>query len=118
MLRTSQCGAPGAPRREFLAVDDLADACVFVMKYYSDGEIINIGTGRDVTIKEFATYVADVVGYEGRIVFDRTRPDGMPQKLLDVSKLTRLGWRARTSLKDGLAQAYRDFVESGVVRQN
>jgi GDP-L-fucose synthase len=103
----------GAPRREFLAVDDLADGCVFVLKHYSAQEMINIGTGEDVTIAEFAACVADVVGYEGEIVFDRTRPDGMPQKLLDVSKLTRLGWQARTPLRDGLAQAYRAFVADG-----
>jgi GDP-L-fucose synthase len=108
----------GAPRREFLAVDDLADACVFVIKYYSDADMINIGTGRDITIREFAACVADVVGYEGEIVFDHTRPDGMPQKLLDVSKLTKLGWRARTSLRDGLVHAYRDFVANGGTRRN
>jgi len=87
-----------------MAVDDLADACVFVMKYYSDSEMINIGTGRDLTIKEFATYVAHVVGYDGKIVFDRNRPDGVPQKLLDVSKLTRLGWQTKTSLREGLVE--------------
>ena len=103
----------GAPRREFMAVDDLADACVFVMKHYSDAEMINIGTGKDITIKEFAACVADVVGYGGEIVFDPTRPDGVPQKLLDVSKLGKLGWRAKTLLRDGLRHAYRDFVASG-----
>jgi GDP-L-fucose synthase len=102
----------GAPRREFMAVDDLADACVFVLKHYSGPEMINIGTGRDITIREFASCVADVVGYEGDIVFDHTRPDGMPQKLLDVSKLTALGWRAGTSLRDGLVAAYGDFVKT------
>ena len=108
----------GAPKREFLAVDDLADACVFVMKYYSDADMINIGTGSDITIKEFAACVADVVGYEGEIVFDHTRPDGMPRKLLDVAKLTKLGWRARTSLRDGLAHSYRDFVANATTRQH
>ena len=103
----------GAPRREFMAVDDLADACVFVMKHYSDAEMINIGTGKDITIKEFAACVADVVGYEGEIAFDPTRPDGVPQKLLDVSKLGKLGWRAKTPLRDGLRHAYRDFVAGG-----
>jgi GDP-L-fucose synthase len=100
----------GRPRREFLAVDDLADACVFVMKHYSDEHIINIGTGSDLTIEEFAGCVADVVGYAGEIVFDHTRPDGAPQKLLDVTRLAGLGWRARTSLRDGLRLAYRDFI--------
>ena len=103
----------GAPRREFMAVDDLADACVFVMKHYSDAEMINIGTGKDITIKEFAACVADIVGYEGEIAFDSTRPDGVPQKLLDVSKLGKLGWRAKTPLRDGLRHAYRDFVAGG-----
>jgi GDP-L-fucose synthase len=100
----------GRPRREFMAVDDLADACVFVLKHYSDEHILNIGTGNDLTIKEFAACVADVVGYTGKIVFDPARPDGTPQKLLDVSRLAALGWRARTPLRDGLKLAYRDFV--------
>jgi GDP-L-fucose synthase len=99
----------GKPRREFLAVDDLADACVFALKHYSGDRFVNVGTGRDVTIAEFARVVADVVGYEGEIVFDTSRPDGTPQKLLDVSLLTKLGWTARTGLRDGLAAAYRDF---------
>src|SRR5215472_1843541 len=85
----------GKPRREFLAVDDLADACVFAMKTYSGDEFLNVGTGKDITIAEFAQLVAEVVGYTGRIVFDTARPDGPPQKLLDVSRLTALGWRAK-----------------------
>jgi GDP-L-fucose synthase len=105
----------GKPRREFLAVDDLADACVFALKHYSGDRFLNVGTGRDLTIAEFARLVADVVGYDGEIVFDATRPDGAPQKLLDVSRLTRLGWTARTGLRDGLAAAYRDF-QSGAGR--
>jgi GDP-L-fucose synthase len=99
----------GTPRREFLAVDDLADACVFVMKHYSGDGFLNIGIGEDVTIAEFARLVADVVGYHGQIVFDTTRPDGTPRKLLDVAKLTALGWRAKTQLRDGLEAAYVDF---------
>jgi GDP-L-fucose synthase len=99
----------GKPRREFLAVDDLADACVFALKHYSGDRFLNVGTGRDLTIADFARLVADVVGYEGEIVFDTARPDGAPQKLLDVSRLTQLGWTARTGLRDGLAAAYRDF---------
>jgi GDP-L-fucose synthase len=109
-------GAPGAvvwgtgtPRREFLAADDLADACVFVMKHYSADGFLNIGTGEDIAIVDFARLVADVVGYRGKIVFDPTRPDGAPRKLLDVSKLAALGWRARTPLRQGLAAAYADF---------
>jgi GDP-L-fucose synthase len=103
----------GRPRREFLAVDDLADACVFALKNYSDDRFLNVGTGRDMTIAEFATMVADVVGYRGDIVFDASRPDGAPQKLLDVSRLTKLGWTARTELRAGIAAAYRDFLDGG-----
>jgi GDP-L-fucose synthase len=100
----------GAPLREFLAVDDLADACVFVMKYYSDVSFLNIGSGEEITIADFARLVAEVVGYHGEIVFDRLRPDGMPRKLLDSSKLNALGWRARIPLRDGLRQMYTDFI--------
>jgi GDP-L-fucose synthase len=105
----------GKPRREFMAVDDLADACVFVLKNYSGDHFLNVGTGRDVTIAEFAKLVADVVGYSGEIVFDTSRPDGMPRKLLDVSRLTKLGWTARTDLRAGLAAAYQDF-QAGAAR--
>jgi GDP-L-fucose synthase len=100
----------GTPRREFLAVDDLADACVFVMKHYSGDAFVNVGTGEDITIAEFARLVAEVVGYEGKFTFDTSRPDGTPQKLLDVSKLASLGWRARTPLRAGLEAAYADFL--------
>ncbi|MGC2451939.1 MAG: GDP-L-fucose synthase [Pseudolabrys sp.] len=100
----------GQPRREFLAVDDLADACVFVLKNYSGTKFLNVGTGKDITISEFAQLVADVVGYRGRFIFDTSRPDGAPQKLLDVSELTRLGWSAKTKLRDGIAEAYSDFL--------
>jgi GDP-L-fucose synthase len=100
----------GRPRREFLAVDDLADACVFVLKNYSDDLFLNVGTGWDLTIADFAKLVADVVGYSGDIVFDTSRPDGAPQKLLDVSRLAKLGWTARTELRAGIAAAYRDYL--------
>jgi GDP-L-fucose synthase len=103
----------GTPRREFLAVDDLADACVFVMKHYSGEEFLNVGTGADVTIADFARLVAEIVGYNGSLAFDTSRPDGTPQKLLDVSRLAALGWRARTPLREGLAAAYADFLEGG-----
>jgi GDP-L-fucose synthase len=99
----------GAPRREFLAVDDLADACVFVMKFYSELEFVNIGTGEDITIVEFARLVADVVGYRGTIAFDASQPDGAPRKLLDVSRINTLGWRASTPLRQGLRHMYADF---------
>jgi GDP-L-fucose synthase len=100
----------GTPRREFLYVDDLADACIHLMKTYSSGELVNIGTGEDITIAEFAHVVARVVGYQGEISFDPSRPDGTPRKLLDVERLARLGWRARTSLEEGIKLAYRAFL--------
>jgi GDP-L-fucose synthase len=100
----------GAPRREFLHVDDMADACVHLMKTYSSDELVNIGTGEDITIAEFAHVVAAAVGYQGRISFDPSRPDGTPRKLLDISRLARLGWRARTSLEDGIRLAYRSYL--------
>jgi GDP-L-fucose synthase len=103
----------GTPLREFMAVDDLADACIFLMKQYSGEEIVNVGSGQEVTIKEFADIVAQVVGYVGKISFDTSRPDGAPRKLLDVSKLTGLGWRAETPLRRGIEAAYNDFMTSG-----
>jgi GDP-L-fucose synthase len=102
----------GTPRREFLYVDDMADACVHLMKTYSSAELVNIGTGEDITIAEFARVVADIVGYSGEISFDTTRPDGTPRKLLDVSRLAKLGWRATTSLQDGLTRAYAAYQAS------
>jgi GDP-L-fucose synthase len=100
----------GTPRREFLYVDDMADACIHLTKTYSDKDLINIGTGEDVTIAEFARAVADVVGYAGAISYDPSRPDGTPRKLLDVGRLTSLGWRAQTSLQDGLRHAYSAYL--------
>jgi GDP-L-fucose synthase len=100
----------GTPRREFLYVDDLADACIHLMKNYSQPELINIGTGEDITIAEFARAVAAAVGYTGEISFDTSRPDGTPRKLLDVSRLAKLGWRATTSLQDGIRLAYKAFL--------
>lgn len=100
----------GTPRREFLFVDDLADACIFVLENYSEEEHLNVGTGEDVTIAEFAELVAGTTGYRGSIAFDPSRPDGTPRKLLDVSKLAALGWRAKTPLRDGLGRTYADFV--------
>jgi GDP-L-fucose synthase len=103
----------GKPRREFLFVDDLADACVFLVKNYSDAGFLNVGAGADLSIAEFAQMVADTVGFKGGFKFDASRPDGAPQKLLDVSKLAALGWRARTDLRTGLAAAYADFLAHG-----
>jgi GDP-L-fucose synthase len=100
----------GTPRREFLYVDDLADACVHLMERDYDGPLVNVGTGEDVTIRELAETVMQIVGFSGRIVFDNSKPDGMPRKLLDVSRLAALGWRARTVLRDGIARSYADFA--------
>lgn len=96
----------GTPRREFLYVDDLADACVHLIERDYDGPLVNIGTGEDVTIRELAEVVTQVVGFHGRIVFDGTKPDGTPRKLLDVSRLAALGWRAHTDLHEGIRAAY------------
>jgi len=103
----------GEPRREFLYVDDLADACVFVLKNYSEPEILNIGVGHDLSIADFARTVAKVVGFTGAITFDASKPDGMPRKLVDVTRLNALGWKATTSLEDGLRLAYADFLAGG-----
>jgi GDP-L-fucose synthase len=100
----------GTPRREFLYVDDMADACVQLMKVYSEAELINIGTGEDITIAEFARVVARAVGYAGTISFDPSRPDGTPRKLLDVGRLDKLGWRAKTPLEDGIRLAYQAYL--------
>ncbi|MGD0300232.1 MAG: GDP-L-fucose synthase [Bryobacteraceae bacterium] len=101
----------GNPRREFMHVDDLADAAVFLMRHYDDPGIINVGVGSDVTIRELAEMICRVTGFEGRLEFDASKPDGMPQKLLDVSRLAGLGWRARIGLKEGIADTYRWFLE-------
>jgi GDP-L-fucose synthase len=100
----------GTPRREFLYVDDFADACVFLLKNYSESQFINIGAGEDITIAEFAQVVAEVVGFRGKIVYDTSKPDGTPRKLVDVSRLSAMGWRAKVSLREGLGQAYADFL--------
>ena len=103
----------GRPKREFLAADDLGDACIFVMKHYSGEGFLNIGTGKEVSIGEFARLVAEIVGYRGKLVFDTSRPDGPPRKLLDVSKITALGWTAKTPLREGLQATYKDFLAHG-----
>jgi GDP-L-fucose synthase len=100
----------GKPRREFLFVDDLADACMFLLENYSGEQHVNVGSGQEVTIAQFAELVADVVGYRGRLVFEPSRPDGVPRKLLDSSKLTGMGWQARTPLRAGLERSYSAFL--------
>lgn len=102
----------GTPRREFLHVDDLADACVFLMNHYEDSEIINIGVGKDISISELAGVIKDIVGFKGAIRYDRSKPDGTPRKLLDVSKLQALGWRPKISLRQGIEMTYRWYVEN------
>ena len=103
----------GAPRRELLHVDDLADAALFLMERYAGERHVNVGTGRDLTVRALAEAIREVVGYRGRLVHDRTKPDGAPRKLLDVTRLAALGWRARIELRAGLAGTYRWFVEQG-----
>jgi len=100
----------GSPRREFLHVDDLADACAFLLRRPNPPDLINVGTGTDVTIRELTEIVAAVVGFTGRIVWDASKPDGTPRKLMDVGKLTALGWQARTALRDGVAATYASFL--------
>jgi GDP-L-fucose synthase len=103
----------GTPRREFLYSDDLADACVFLIQNYSGDEIVNIGVGVDITIKELAELIGKAVGYGGEIKWNTAMPDGTPRKLLDVSKLKKMGWQAQISLEDGIRMAYQDFKKRG-----
>lgn len=102
----------GTPLREFLYVDDLADACVYLMNTYSGNETVNLGTGKELSIKELSELVKKVVGFKGNITFDITKPDGTPRKLLDVSKLEKLGWKYKTELEDGIKLAYEDFLNN------
>jgi GDP-L-fucose synthase len=101
----------GRPQREFLHADDLADACAFLLQLEDPPDLVNVGCGTDVTIRELVEMVAEVVGYQGQIVWDKTKPDGTPRKLLDTTRLNQLGWQPRISLRDGLAQTYASFLE-------
>ncbi len=103
----------GSPRREFLHADDLADAALFLMKNYNDPGIINVGTGEDVTIRELAGLIGEIAGYRGRLVFDQSKPDGTPRKLLDVRRLNALGWKARIPLREGIRRTYEWYLERG-----
>lgn len=108
------CWGDGSPLREFLYVDDLANLCVFLMNNYSGNETVNAGTGKELTIRELTELVAEVVGYEGKIEWDTTRPNGTPRKLLDVSKATALGWTYTTELKEGIRLSYEDFLNNPI----
>lgn len=103
----------GTPRREFLHVDDLADACYFLMRTYDEEGLVNIGTGEDIAIGDLARLIMDIVGYEGKLRFDHTKPDGTPRKLMDVSKLTGLGWKASIGLRQGIQSVYKDLQGTG-----
>ncbi len=110
----------GKPMREFLYSDDLAEACFYLMENYSAsevGEIINIGTGLDCTILELAELIKETVGFNGEIIFDQSKPDGTPRKLLDVSRINKLGWKAKVSLKEGLAKTYQEYLQNEVLRK-
>lgn len=106
------CWGDGSPLREFLYVDDLADLCLFLMNNYSGNETVNAGTGKEITIKALTELVAEIIGYDGEIRWDTTRPNGTPRKLLDVSKATALGWKYKTELRDGIRLAYQDYLEN------
>jgi len=101
----------GSPRREFLHVHDLAEAAILLMREYDHAEIINVGMGEDISIRELAELIAEIVGYHGRLRFNSSKPDGTPRKLLNVDRMRELGWRAQTSLRDGIAKAYADFLK-------
>ena len=102
----------GSPRREFMFADDLAEACLFLMEHYSEKELINIGTGEDIPIKDLAELVGEIVGFNGKLTFDTSKPDGTPRKLMDVTRLHNLGWKHSTPFGEGIRLAYRDFVEN------
>lgn len=108
------CWGDGSPLREFMYVDDMADACVFLMNNYEGNETVNIGTGEELTIKELTTKVAKVIDYSGNVIWDSSKPNGTPRKLLDVSKLHNLGWKHKTSLEDGIKLAYQDFLSKTI----
>jgi GDP-L-fucose synthase len=106
----------GEPRREFMHVDDLADACLFLMRHPEPPDLLNVGVGKDISIRELADLIREVVGYRGRLTFDASKPDGTPRKLLDVSRLTALGWTARTPLREGVASTYLWYREAAASR--
>ena len=106
----------GTPKREFLFADDLAEACYFLMNNYEEEQLVNVGTGVDLSIKELAELIKDIVGYKGNIAFDTSKPDGTPRKLMDVTKLHNLGWKHTVELREGIQLAYQDFVENHLAK--
>jgi GDP-L-fucose synthase len=109
----------GNPKREFLHADDLADACYYLMQEYNEPGLINIGVGEDIAIKDLALLIKKIAGYEGNLVFDTSKPDGTPRKLLDVTKLSNLGWKAKIGLHEGIEAVYKEYLQktkSGVLR--
>jgi GDP-L-fucose synthase len=102
----------GTPKREFLHTDDLAEACLFLMQHYNEAGLVNIGVGKDVEIKELALMIKEIIGYQGNIEHDLTKPDGTPRKLMDVSKINTLGWKARIDLRTGIESVYREYAGS------
>lgn len=108
---TVECWGTGSPMREFLHVDDLAEACAFLMEHYDDKPFVNVGTGTDVTIKELAETIAEIVGYQGEIVWNTDKPDGTPRKLMDVGRIQALGWKHRIDLREGIEKVYQDFLQ-------
>lgn len=108
------CWGDGTPLREFLYVDDLANLCVFLMNNYNESETVNAGTGKEITIKDLANLVANIIGYKGKILWDKTKPNGTPRKLLDVTKATNLGWKYQTELEEGIKKTYKDFLNNQI----
>lgn len=111
---TVEIWGTGSPKREFLHVDDLAEACLFLLENYDEKGLVNIGCGEDISIKDLALLIKDIVGYEGELTFNTDKPDGTPRKLLDMDKLHSLGWKHRISLRDGITQVYHDVIKQGI----
>jgi len=114
-LSTVTIWGTGAPKREFLFADDLAEACYYLMQNYDQEGLINVGTGEDISIKDLANLVKQIIGFKGEIEFDTTKPDGTPRKLMDVTKLTKAGWKYHTTLEEGILHAYQDYISKGAL---
>jgi len=104
----------GSPKREFMHVDDLADACFYLLENYDEESFVNVGTGEDISIKELALMIKDIVGFEGELKFDRSKPDGTPRKLMDVRRLHHMGWKHKINLEDGIKSVYEEVLSSGL----